>query len=141
MAIPSVAKEARRVIFAAGLVSALAGCDGAGQSGASPTSHQDRVDAYCRTQGSADGVSQCQQYYARTIEVEPPSPISYRQPNGGGSDMDPAVRAALIGALISRSQPAYQPYMLPMPVQPPVYQAPVSRSFSCYTYGNMTNCN
>lgn len=141
MAIQIVAKKVHRVVFAAGLVSALASCDGGGQLSAAPSNRQDRVDAFCRGQGSADGISQCQQYYLRTVAVEPPSPFVFRQSDGGGAEMDPAVRAALIGALTARSQPVYQPYMLPMPVQPPVYQAPVSHSFSCYRSGNYVNCN
>jgi hypothetical protein len=89
---------------------------------------------YCQSQGSADGIAQCQQYYARHPNLAPPQPIPYPSSNDG-NQMDPVASAALLGALLSRPQV--------QPVQIPFYpmQIPQSHSFSCYTIGNMTNCN
>ncbi len=57
--------------------------------------------------------------------------------NGGGgySNLDPESRAALIGALMSRPQPAqYQVPFYPMAI-------PQSRTTNCFFAGNMMSCN
>jgi hypothetical protein len=129
MAIHAIVRNVGIVILAVGLMGALSGC-----------AHQRMAEAnaaiadYCQSQGSADGIAQCQQYYPRHPNLAPPQPIPYPLSNDG-NQMDPVASAALLGALLSRPQV--------QPVQIPFYpmQIPQSHSFSCYTIGNMTNCN
>lgn len=89
-------------------------------------SRESRIDAFCSS--DRDGASQCRQYYARELAVDPPAVAA---PTSG-----PGTRSALIGALIA-NQP--HPYV-GQSYQMPVYQ-PVRLQTTCMRMGNMLSCN
>jgi hypothetical protein len=63
------------------------------------------VNSFCQAQTSGMAIRQCQEYYARETQINPPSVATTRS---GQSDMDPATRAAVLRTLSSRPKP--QPY-------------------------------
>ena len=119
----------KALVIASVAVGLITGC-----TTQAPLTRQDQVIAYCQKQGSELAVWQCEQYYTRATQAYPPQPI----PNtnwAGQSEMDHETRAAVIGALLSRSQT--QPYVLP------TYQIPVNRPWTanCLRMGDYTTCN
>jgi hypothetical protein len=98
---------------------------------------REQAGRLCDRQGSADGIAQCQQYYAHHPELWPPPPITYRKTNGGGSNIDPQTRAASIGVLLCRAA------HVALPVHVPFYPTQISQShsFTSSRISSITNCH